>query len=147
MKFGRDATVIRLVGGIQAMEMQVMMSQLVIDCNSPTLLPPFAMDGWKIGPNYKHVGLQVRIHETNFMSKAIYRNALDITYPAHFKWCQVFWQWVSNSILTNLTWPNKIKVNHNLSEHQRRIVFMEQFRRCLAKTGKRTNSIGDEITL
>ena len=27
MKFGRDATVIRLVGGIQAMEMQVMMSQ------------------------------------------------------------------------------------------------------------------------
>ena len=39
MKFGRDATVIRLVGGIQAMEMQVMMSQLVIDCNSPTLWP------------------------------------------------------------------------------------------------------------
>ena len=71
------------------------------------LLPPFALDGWKMGPTCKRVGLRVRIRETNFMSRAVYRHALDITYPSHNKWCQVFWQVVSNSILTNMTWRLK----------------------------------------
>ena len=70
---------------------------------------------------YHHVGLQIRLHGRDIIGKSLMRMGLYASYPQADEWNDILPRAFANNLVSQLTIPGAIAINHRLTEYYKRL--------------------------